>query len=227
MDTVKIIRGCTLGLLLGISACGGCDEKTEQEETTTRVADTISLRGSDEVYAAWDELYSSEDPAFSIDSFVKNDTTRNELYTTDFSPSDSFYQRFGNLLVYNTDSSMFIDGYSTTWMIEPRNGALYAREGEVDQEVAIVNTKTNKRTRLLFCGPSCQFQKVFWYNDDIVGVMGMMGEYADEYYTPIIWFVNINNGVTIPYTYHSSVSIVNAQDYMRRHMESRGIKMQY
>ncbi len=214
-----------MGLIFGMAACGGCDDKAEKEKPAA-VADTISLKGNGDVYAAWDELYSAEDPGFSIDSFIKNDTAKNELFTSDFTPSDSFYQRFGSLLVYNHDSSLFIDAYSTSWIIEPgKGGALYAREGEVDQEVAIVNTKTNKRIRLLYCGPSCQFQKAFWYNDEIVGVMGMMAEYADEYYTPAIWFVNINNGVTIPYYYHSGISIVNAHDYMKRHMKAKGINL--
>jgi hypothetical protein len=55
--------------------------------------------------------------------------------------------------------------------------------------------------------------------------MGMMAEYADEYYTPVIWFVNINTGVTIPYYYHSGISIVNAHDYMKRHMKTKGINL--
>lgn len=225
MSTQKITKGFTVGLLLFVAACGGCDKEAEKEELPA--ADTISLSENSEVYATWDELYSLDDPAFSVDSFIKNDTVKNELFTTGFTPSDSFYNRFGRLLVYNDDSSMFIDAYSTAWIIEPgKGGSLYAREGEVDQEVTIVNTKTNKRTRLLFCGPSCQFQKAFWYNEDIVGVMGMMADYSDEYYTPAIWFVNIHNGNTIPYYYHSGISIVSAQDYMRRHMESRGIKLE-
>ncbi len=225
MKTAKILRIGTLVLILGISACGGCDDKAEKQQPAA-VADTISLKGNSEAYAAWDELYSAEDPAFSIDSFIKSDTAKNELFTSDFTATDSFYQRFGSLLVYNQDSSLFIDAYSTSWIVETgKGGKLHAREGEVDNEVSIVNTKTNKRTRLLYCGPSCQFQKAFWYNDEIVGVMGMMSEYADEYYTPAIWFVNINNGITIPYYYHSGISIVNAHDYMKRHMKSKGINL--
>lgn len=220
-------RVLILGLVISLAACGGCkDEETVTEQPP--VADTISLNGNSEVYAVWDELYSQDDPSFSIDSFLKSDTVKNELFVADFHPTDSFYQRFASLLVYNSDSSLFIDAYSTAWIIEPRkDGSLRAREGEVDQEVAIVNPKTGKKTRLLYCGPSCQFQKVFWYNDDIVGVMGMVSEYSDEYFTPAIWFVNIHNGNTIPYYYHSSVSIINAQEYMKRHLESRGIKTEH
>lgn len=227
MKTGSIISKIAFSFVFSIVICTSCNDEPV-EEISQSVADTISLDGNNEVYAAWDDIYSAEDPAFSIDSFIKNDTIRNELFVTDFTASDTFFQRFGKLLVYNSDSSIFIDAYSTSWLIEQgKAGTLYAREAEVDQEVTIVNTKTNKRTRLLFCGPACQFQKAFWYNDEIVGVMGMMAEYADEYYTPTIWFVNINNGVTIPYHYHSAVSLVNARDYMRRHMESRGIKMNY
>jgi hypothetical protein len=57
--------------------------------------------------------------------------------------------------------------------------------------------------------------------------MGLMTEYSDEYYTPTIWFVNIHNGITIPYEYNSSVSIIQANDFMKNHLESRGVNVDY
>jgi len=222
-----LIIAVALGITTLLAACDG----DEAEKQPVVVEDTLSnmlLQSDSEVYATWDEFYRQDDLTFAIDSFMKVDTVNGQLFTQSFKPDADYFKRFGKLLVYNADSSIFIDAYSTTWIVEPdAKGTLYAREGEVDQEVAIVNTKTNVRTRLLFCGPSCQVQKAFWYSDDIVGIMGLMGEYADEYYTPTIWFVNIHNGVTIPYEYHSSVSLVHAHDFMKKHMESKGVKVQY
>lgn len=215
------------GLLLFTSAC------TDEEEQPVYVPDVvepieITLDTDSEVYLGWDDFYSKDDITFSIDSFSKTDTLAGQLFTQHFTPDDSFYLRFANLLVYNEDSSMFIDPYSGSWIIEiGKDGKQYAREGEIDQEVAVVNTKTNTRTRLLFCGPSCIIQKAFWYNEDIVGVMGLMGEYADEYYTPTIWFVNIHNGITLPYHYNSSISIIQANKYTERYLKSKGVQMAY
>lgn len=218
-------------LAAGIISFTSCTDEGEQAPVEANIPEqpeTIELKPDSEIFLGWDDFYSKEDIAFSIDSFDKADTLTGELFTQHFTPTDSFYMRFKNLLVYNEDSSMFIDPYSGSWIIEiGKDGKQYAREGEVDQEVTVVNTQTNTRTRLLFCGPSCLIQRAFWYNDHIVGIMGLMAEYADEYYTPTIWFVNINNGITIPYQYHSSVSIIKGNKYTERYLKSKGVSMAY
>lgn len=215
-----------LSMAVFLSAC--TDSETAGETNTVVTQDTISLQKNSDVYATWDDFYKQDDATFSIDSFMLTDTFPGKMLIQTFKPTDSFYNLFGSLLVYNSDSSAFIDCYSSSWIIEKDNkGVLNAREAEVDQEVAVINTKTNIRTRVFFCGPSCQVQKAFWYNDDIVGIMGLMTEYADEFYTPTIWFVDIHNGLTIPYQHHSSVSLVHADDFVKKYMESKGVKVLY
>lgn len=227
MKTHNIKTGiASIALATMLSACG--DDTPPTTETIPPPVDTIALKTDGEAYAVWQDFYKKNDISFSLDSFKKSDTLKGELYTTTFIPSDSFNKKFGKLLVYNNDSSMFLDAYSTTWLVDiDKQGKLHAREGEADQEVTFINTKTNERKRLFFCGPGCQVQKVFWYNDEVVGIMGLMAEDSDEYYTPTIWFVNVNNGITIPYQYNSSVSIIHAHDYMKQHLESKGITMDY
>lgn len=223
----RVLAIIIAAIVITLPACNDDDTGTQD---TIPVVDTtkIVLDTNEDVYASWDDFYSKDDIAFSLDSFMKSDTLNGELYIQSFEPDKDYYTNYGPLLVYNYDSSMFIDAYSTAWIIEAdKEGQLYAREGEVDQEVTVIDTHKHVKTRLLFCGPSCIIQKAFWYSKDIVGIMGLMSEYTDEYYTPTIWFVNINNGVTIPYQYHSSISITQADDYMVRYLESRGIKMAY
>lgn len=219
----------TMGLCIIFSACS--DDSNKDETTTVEhiTTDSINLQKDKEVYATWGELYGNEDIPFSLDSFTTTNNIKGDLFTQPFEPDADYYKLYGNLLVYNADSSTFIDAYSTTWIIEEQeNGVLYARAGEVDQEVAIVNTQTNIRTRLLFCGPSCIVQKAFWYNENIVGIMGMIDENNNQQYTPTIWFVNIHNGITIPYQNHSGgISQLQSDSYIKQHMESKRIKMQY
>ena len=53
--------------------------------------------------------------------------------------------------------------------------------------------------------------------------MGLSSEYSDEYFTPVVWFVNIHNGITIPYYYNSQLSIVEAEDYMKTILQRKGV----
>lgn len=228
MDKLLNIRGLIcLGLLFAITGCND-DAEEKPVETATEQPKEISLNLANEHFSEWDDFYSKNDQAFSIDNFDKTDTLKGELYTQQFTADDSFYMRYGKLLEYNADSTMFIDPYSGSWIIEVRkDGMPYAREGEIDQEVAVIDVNKQTRTRLLFCGPSCIIQRAFWYDTDIVCIMGLLAEYSDEYYTPTVWFVNINNGVTIPYQYHSNVSIMDGNEYTAQYLQSRGVNMAY
>lgn len=217
--------------LFVLLALASCNDDESRNATTPPPAvqqpDTVSFQRDNEIYASWEEFYRKEDLSFSLDSFLRADTITGELHISAYRPSDSFYNSFGNLLVYNADSTMFIDAYSSNWIVEKGNdGKMHAREAEIDQEVTVVNKKTNVRSRLFFCGPGCQVQKVFWYNEHIVGIMGLMAEYSDEYYTPTIWYVNIENGITIPYQSNASVSIIQANDYVKNYMGSKGVTVE-
>lgn len=223
-QALAIATACLL-----LTACNDdIPSNTASEPVTPPKVDSISLSAQDPNFDGWDNFYSKDDINFSIDSFILMDTLDGELYIKHYVPTDSFFRAFENLLVYNHDSTKFIDAYSSTWIVEVgKDGKQYAREGEIDQEVAVVDTVNNTRTRILFGGPSCVVQKAFWYNENIVAVMGLLAEYADEYYTPTVWFVNIHNGITIPYQYHTSVSIITADNYTENYLKSRGIKMAY
>lgn len=212
-----------LAIALTLTAC--TDEKEKPvENLPVKVVDTIGIQHDNNAFVSWEEFYKNNDVTFSLDSFMKTDTVKGELLTVSYVAPDTFYQQFGNLIVYNQDSTQFIDAYSTAWISEKgADGKYHMRESDPDQEVVIVNLKNKIKTRILYCGPGCQVQKTFWYNENVVGIMGVITEYADEYYTPVIWFVNIHNGITIPYYYNSTVSILDASDFLKRHLESKGV----
>lgn len=223
MTTGKNSIVAMLASLLLITACGDEQKPTEATTTPPKPADTIGISRTENAYISWEEFYHNNDVSFSLDSFIKYDTVKGELLTVYFTPTDSFYRLFGNVLVFNQDSSKYIDAYSTGWISDQgKDGKVHMREGEPDQEVAVIDLKNNTRTRVLYCGPGCLLQKVFWYNENVVGIIGLIND-ADEYYTPTIWFVNIHNGLTIPYHNNSSVSILVANDFLKRHLEAKGI----
>lgn len=207
-------------------ACTNNDEKQTASDVEAQ-ADSIFLDLENDVYKSWDDYYSADDIHFAIDSFLKDDTIKGELHTRSADIDEDFYRHYGTLIEYNKDSTLFLDPYSYSLIIERQNGKLIARGGEIDHEVSVVNIAQNTRTRLLFCGPSCEIQKVFWHSDHIVAIMGLTSEYADEYYTPVIWFVNINNGLTIPFHYNSNVSIAETHDYLGKHLKEKGVILEY
>lgn len=224
MCTSRLIVFSTI--ILACSMFAACTDNTEETKSVT--TDSISLLKGIDTYGSWDVFSNPEGISFSLDSLSQIDNIKGELFTQPFEPDADFYKCYGKLLVYNADSSIFIDGYSNNWIIEEHeDGMLYARAGEVDIEVAVVNTRSNVRTRLFFCGPSCILKMVFWHSEDIVGIMGYMTENNDEQYKPIIWFVNIHNGVTMPYLDQSSIGSASPNDFSKKYMESKGIKVQY
>lgn len=229
MATYKyILPVCFISLFsITIISCSDEESPAEEKVTTVVVEQPPLLQPGDKVYSSWEEYYNNMDNHFQVDSFVITDTTYNDLLIKKADLNDTFYQNYGDLIVYNKDSSMFIDPYSYSLIIETKNGKRIARGGEVDNEVSVVDLKKNIRTRLLFFGPSCQFQNAFWYNDHIVGVMGLQSDYSDEYYTPRIWFVNINNGEIMPYEYNDNINIVDGHGYLDKYLESKGIEIAY
>ena len=147
-------HNCNILLAVTLIILSGCatDEKQAENPPITIAADTIGHETNNNIYTTWEEFYKKEDISFTLDSFLKNDTIIGELHITSYKPNDTFYRNFGNLLVYNSDSSMFIDAFSTNWIIErDGNGKLTAREGEIDQEVTVVDKKaqTIYSTRVL------------------------------------------------------------------------------
>ncbi|MCB0699699.1 MAG: hypothetical protein H6551_10970 [Chitinophagales bacterium] len=208
--------------VLLLAAC--TDEEKQPDSKAEGTMDAIVLDSDNTAYLSWDEYYSKNDIHFSIDSFIANDTINAELLIRSVDLSDDFYNLYGRLIEYNDDSSKFIDPFSYSLIMENENGKLIARGGEVDHEVTVVDIKTKTSTRLLFCGPSCEIQKAFWYNENIVGIMGLTSEYSDEYFTPVIWFVNIKNGLMIPYYYNSTVSLEETEDYLEKYLNSKGIE---
>lgn len=214
-------------LLIFISACTENDEKQAMTNIDDASADSIFINPENDAYSSWDNYYRHNNISFSMDSFMRADTIISDLLIRSAELDKDFYEQFSSLIVYNEDSTLFLDAYSYSMIVEKKDGKLYARGGEVDNEVSVVNPDSKTRTRIFFCGPSCIIQKVFWHNKNIAGIMGLTSEDSDEYYTPVVWFVNVNNGVTIPYYYNNNISLAEVQNYQEEYLKSKGIIQEY
>src|SRR5690606_18358326 len=128
--------GRLIAITFLISICtilSACNDDTVENEPVTVDHGRTGQEKNNEIYTGPEDLNNREDIRFSLDSVSDINSDKGNMFTQEFKPDAGFYKLYGNLLVYNADSSIFIDAYSNNWIIEERNdGALYAREGEVD-----------------------------------------------------------------------------------------------
>lgn len=163
-----------------------------------------------------------EPDSFSLKNITEGDGTA-DFYKYDADLTDSFFIKYGPMIVFNDDSTKFIDGFSYRYMIDfDTKGKRLAAGGDPESEVAIVDVRTKKRTRILYCGTTCSIEKVFWYNKDIIGILALNSENADDKYIPVLWFMNIINGETANYTYDHKTGM-KPGDYLSRELAAKGI----
>lgn len=226
------LRIYLLILVLLIIVSGSCtnDKKKaiNEKETGETSPDAMleTLKEKQEVYADWQQFYSNRTTGFSIDSFARHEETNNEMITRSAELSPEFYRAYGKLLAYNSDSSLFADAFSYSVIIEEKDGQLTARGGEADQEVAVVNPKTNERKRIFFCGPPCTIVKTVWIDKENIALFGLSSDDGTEGYTPIIWVVNITNGNTLVYGYDGHAQNADPQALLRYVLGQQGILME-
>ena len=98
-------------LVLLIIVSGSCtnDKKkaVNKKEINEASADTLleTLKEKQDVYADWQQFYTSRSAGFSIDSFARHEETNNEMIMRPAELSPEFYKHYGKLLAYNSDSA--------------------------------------------------------------------------------------------------------------------------
>jgi hypothetical protein len=220
-------RGFGYVALLTIVIFTGCKSRqssSEQQVATDSTETTDStplsnLQRNSPAFTDWTNHYHIN----ASDSFIESGAPADiYVYPNEINLAD--YELYKPLLVYNGDSSRFIDAYSY-WLILDRDdtGQITARNGEPDVEVAVIDVKTKKRKRIFFCGSTCMIQKAFWLSNDMIAIAGMVSENADEQYKPVVWFVNTTSGSTTQYDYQKTVSSEDATAYFKKELGSKDV----
>lgn len=110
------------------------------------------------------------------------------LIVAPFQPDSSYFSRYGRLLRYSPDSSMFIDldSYNVDFQ-KNKNGKLYPIEHGPDTEVSLVNIGDNQRTRLVFLGPGNGVEDGGWIDSNNVLLVGYHEKDTTKLKTAVIW----------------------------------------
>lgn len=215
-------------VIIAAALLAACNSRREVNKEQPAIADStampeqplLELMHNNPSFTYWTNNYHIQ-PA---DSFTES-TSATDLYIYPDKIDTASYSLYKPVLVYNRDSSSFIDAFSYRYIFEyDKAGRLTARGGDPETEVAVVNLKTMQRTRIYYCGTGCIIQKVSWVNDDEVAVAGMVADNEDEVrYMPVIWFINTKNGHTVQYEYGKTFSEAEAVAYLVKEISAKGI----
>lgn len=140
---------------------------------------------SDAAFNQWKMYYSDRDVDMTSGNFELENTVDvvPETATSTAMWESGFDQVYIPFLAFNADSSKYVDIHSYKWK--------RTADGEIainpDQEVMLVDRKTQSKKRLFFNGPSFWVEDAYFKNDSIVILM----ENSDER-IPAYQELNIN-----------------------------------
>lgn len=194
-------------ILLSIISC--YDKKEKQPDEIEIPKDTIQQveiekpteeTAHDKVFVAlenWKNYYKKRINGFDLNDFKKDESYSFEREHSHIEPiwSDNFNPIHKQFLVYNSDSTIYIDFDSYKWGLDKKNRLMI----EPDQEVTLVNIAEKKIERLLFYGPSFWVEDAYFKNDS---TLVLLENSTDQ--TPAYQEVNLNTNTGQYFTYKKS-----------------------
>jgi hypothetical protein len=148
----------------------------------------------------WISFYEKINPNFRLSHFkFQNCSKENVLLTQEEEPTNEYLSLYRTLFVYAPDSSSFIDMDSYNFLLErDKKGNLIGEGGDPDTEVALVNSTTHTRKRVLFFGPTTYVEDAVWLNKNEVIIAFLSNNDTTNTFKP--YLVKINT-VTNEFTY--------------------------
>lgn len=145
----------------------------------------------------WKNYYDKRIKGFDLKDFKKDESHSFEREHSHIEPiwSDNFNPIHKQFLVYNSDSTIYIDFDSYKWGLNEKNQLMI----EPDQEVTLVNIAEKKIERLLFYGPSYWVEDAYFKNDS---TLVLLENSTDQ--TPAYQEVNLNTNTGQYFTYKKS-----------------------
>lgn len=117
------------------------------------------------------------------------------LHTESFIADKVFITNYSSVLRWSSDSSYILDiGSYGTVPVKDAKGNVQLEGGEPDTEIALINMKTNERTRLMFVGPASTIIDGRWLDNSEAIILGTFNTSSGQTDT-LIWLVNIKDKV--------------------------------
>lgn len=169
---------------------------------------------SDSILKKWVEHYRESNPSFSLTKFnfeMKN--SLNVIEGTVFGNFDKEFDKiYKDFLIYNSDSSKYIDFDSYSWTIDENGEPSFSP----DQEVNLVDIKNKTVNRIAFRGPSQWVEDAYWNNNWTIILLE--NNYEKQ---PIITIIDLKNGLIRDFKYNETLGFES--DYTIKRFKEKGI----
>jgi hypothetical protein len=227
----KIFVGCALFALL--ANCDGpfTEENENIDEVSTLTPIQLDSLVADSAYLGkiikeripgWVAYQQEKNPSFNPSLFTLQDTSRYESFVTNFYPDRTFREFYGNLMVFNEDSSRIIDLYSYRYAMEKDGqGNLHIAENP-DTEISLLTPGYNKKERIMFMGPVGAYDHAFWIDNRYLMVAGNADEEGLGKRNPILWLVNLKTQQIFNFTYQEELPNT-ARGYQIYRLKNKGM----
>jgi hypothetical protein len=220
-------------LLTVLIACYSCNwvgnNGLDNSETgiKKRSADSVFKRlvRQPYLYTAWQNIYRQKDTSFSIDSFTYRSQYTNDFIYTLANMQKDHFRKYHLLFTYNSDSSKYIDLFSTYININiDRAKRLHRGKMQSEQEVAVIDKRTQKRFRVFFCSNPCFVAYGAWIDDDDIALLGLTTELEEDGYIPTIWIINMKKNSTTEYSNPRAINSITPDMLLDEVLTSKGIR---
>ena len=192
------MRYLTFVCALIVLVFSNCKDNTEDQPATAAEVED-STEKLDTIFSGRDINFLSQLKASKYAS-AKNEpidwskfrmvtsSQEDSLITSPFQPDSSYFTRYGRLLKYSPDSSMFIDldSYNIDFQ-KNQSGKFYPIEHGPDTEVSLVDIDDKQRTRLVFLGPGNGVEDGGWIDSNSVVLVGYHEKDTSKIKKAVIW----------------------------------------
>ncbi len=136
---------------------------------------------------------------FHLDDFWRDDSLKESAFT----PAKNFYTDYAMYLKWSPDSAYIFDmgSYGVT-VSKDKAGNTSIESGDIDNEVSLVDTKANTKTKLLFFGPSISPVNAHWADSSKVALIGLSDTSLNHnHIDTILWLINVKEKFFSKYIY--------------------------
>lgn len=125
---------------------------------------------------------------FHLVSFWAEDS----LQKTDAVQPADFYSKYASVLKWSPDSNYVLDiGSYGAVLLKDTAGKSFVAAGEPDSEVAILFPKEQKKTRILFAGPSLRMINASWADSSQVAMLGSLDTSHTGHPDTLLWLIDV------------------------------------
>jgi hypothetical protein len=191
-----------LTIAMVISSCNCNNHKSDKKEDevveldSTQTAESIVAEDSATIFDNSTRQWlgqSLQQTTLSWDRFkLVSFWAEDSLLKTDTPASADFYSKYASVLRWSPDSTYVLDiGSYGAVLLKNKEGKEVVAAGEPDSEVSLLFPKENKKTRVLFGGPSLHILNASWADSSQVAMLGSLDTSHTGHPDTLLWLIDV------------------------------------